>query len=140
MATITELEVGISPVLREEYSALVREMDEINRELKMADQCLALLNKMESIGKLPTDKAELKIKAIRTKLTYGQKVPVIKARIMELEDLLKGVYTGKINIKGTVYPGVKIVIGTSVLYVKEQEQHVTFTRDHGDLVRTSYLG
>ena len=72
MATITELEVGISPVLREEYSALVREMDEINRELKMADQCLALLNKMESIGKLPTDKAELKIKAIRTKLIYGQ--------------------------------------------------------------------
>lgn len=139
MATVTELEVGISPILREEYSALVRQMDEITQEIKKADQCLALLGKMESKGSLSTDKAELKLKAIRTKLTYGQKIPVIKARIIELDDLFKGAYNGRINIKGTVYPGVKIVIGTSVLYIKEQEQHVTFIREHGDVVRTSYL-
>ena len=139
MATVTELEVGISPVLREEYSALVRQMDEITQEIKKADQCLALLGKMESKGSLSTDKAELKLKAIRTKLTYGQKIPVIKARIIELDDLFKGAYNGRINIKGTVYPGVKIVIRTSVLYIKEQEQHVTFIREHGDVVRTSYL-
>lgn len=140
MATITELEVGVSPLLREEHSTLVDEMEKTMQELKKADQILTLLNKVESKENLSPDKAKMKLKAIRTKLASTQKVPKMRARIMELEDIFKGASTGKINIGGTVFPGVKVVIGTSVQYIKEQEEHVTFIREHGDVIRTSFLG
>ena len=140
MATITELEVGASPILREEYSQLVKEMDEISQELKKADQVLALLRKMESQGRLSPDKSNLRLKSIKTKLKCNQRIPPLKARIAELEAIFRGVSRGRINVRNTIYAGVKITIGSNVLYIKDEEKHVTFRREHGDIVRTSFLG
>lgn len=140
MSTTTELEVGISPMVREEHSRLCKELDEMTQELKKADQILNLLRKMESKGELALDKANMRLKAIKTKLRCSQKFPEIKARIAELDELIKAVSLGRINVRDHIHPGVKITIGSSILYIKDKEQHVTFVRESGEITRTSYLG
>ncbi len=141
MATTTDLQVGINPLLREEYARLVKEMEGIVQELKKADQILDLLYKMEEAkGRLPIDKSRMRLEAIKTKLIYNERIPPIKARIAELDQMFKGSSMGKVSVKNTIYPGVKITIGSSVLYIKDEEQYVTFKREHGDVVRTTFLG
>lgn len=140
MATNTELEVGASPLLRDEYSHLKSEIDKISQELKQAEQILVLLDRMESRGRLSVDKANMRLKTIKTKLIHNQRIPGIKARIEELEDIFNGVSTGRINIRGTIHPGVKITIGSSMLYIRDAEQHVTYKREHGDIIRISFQG
>ncbi|NLN41713.1 MAG: DUF342 domain-containing protein [Clostridiales bacterium] len=140
MATVTELKVGTSPILREEHSRLTAELDEILDESKKSDQILNLLNKMESKGRLSLDKSNLRIKAIKTKLKYSKRLPEIKKRIVELEEIFKDAAKGRVNVQDRIYPGVKIEIGSSALYIKDEEQHVTFIRKHGEVVRTAFLG
>lgn len=140
MATVTELEVGVNPLLRTEYARLTSEMEEITQEMIKADQILTLLNRMESKGTLSPDKANMRLKAIKTKLIHMERIPSLKACIAELDDIFKGASLGKISVKNTIYPGVKITIGSSILYIKDEEQHVSFKREHGDIVRTSFLG
>ena len=140
MATVTELKVGTSPILREEHSRLTTELEEILEELRKSDQILNLLNKMEAKGQLSLDKSNMRINAIKTKLKYSKRLPEIKARIAELEEIFKDAAKGKVNVRDRIYPGVKVVIGSNALYVKDEEQHVTFIREHGEIVRTAFLG
>lgn len=140
MATVTELKVGTSPILREEHSRLTAELDEILEELKKSDQILNLLNKMEAKGRLSLDKSNMRINAIKTKLKYSKRLPEIKKRIAELEEIFKEASKGRVNVQDRIYPGVKIEIGSSGLYIRDEERHVTFIREHGEIVRTAFLG
>ena len=67
--------------MREEHSALVDKWMKLPEEIKKVINALLYWVRWNPRS-LSTDKAELKLKAIRTKLTYGQKIPVIKARLL----------------------------------------------------------
>lgn len=140
MATVTELKVGTSPILREEHSKLLAELENILEELRKADQIISLLNKMESKVELSTDKNNMRLKAIKTKLKYSKRLPEIKTRIAELEEVFKDAANGRVNVKDRIFSGVKIEIGSSALYIRDEERHVTFMRERGEIVRTAFLG
>lgn len=140
MATVTELEVGTSPLLREEYALLSNKKEKLEKELNKTDKILQLLSKMNSATELPPDKVQLRLKAIRAKMQHQESIPDIRARMVELEDVFKAVARGKISVRNIIYPGIKITIGTSTLYIKDEEKRVTFNREHGDIVRTAFQG
>lgn len=140
METVTELEVGVNPSLRIEYQELIKQLDKCEAELKKADQALKILNRMEKTSGLPQKRIQIKSKTIRIKLSINQRIPEIKGRILELEEKILEVDRGKVNARSTVFPGVRITIGNSMMYVKEEIKRATFIREHGDIRFLPYNG
>jgi len=140
MATRTLLEVGISPEVRDEYNLLKEKLMQMERDLTKVEQILAMLGRMESSSQLSVHKQLIKQRAIKTKIKYGVKIPEIRNRLNELEEMLSEVAKGKIHVRKTVYPGVSITIGPSSLHIKDAVQYVTFKRDEGEIVQVPYEG
>jgi len=140
MSTVTNVEVGIDPELRQEYSFLLKQIQELEEQYKKAEQVLRLFERMKDYTFTDPTKIEVKRKAIITKLKCSEQIPKLKARVHELEQIFNDVGKGAIHVKDAVYPGVKITIGPSSTYIKERMRYLTFKREHGDIVNTVYLG
>ncbi|TYQ13187.1 UNVERIFIED_CONTAM: hypothetical protein Cloal_4245 [Acetivibrio alkalicellulosi] len=138
MATVTDVEVGTDPSLKERYKELRSEIQIIEEDLKKAEQAIAILKKMEMSGGLSPEKQEIMAKSIRTKLFYSNKINQIKEEIVHIEMKLQEEADGKIRAFSFVYPGTKISIGTSMLYVKDNMKYCTFYRDGADIKIGAY--
>lgn len=133
MATVTELEVGVDPTLRERYKALKDEFTTIETDMKKADQAITILKKLESAGGLSPEKQELMAKSVRTKVHYSNRIEEIKVEIAQIEERLQQESQGKIKASATVYSGTKVAIGSCLMYVKENLQYCTLYRDGADI-------
>ncbi len=133
MATPTDLEVGIDPTVREDYKKAKDEMVSNESDIKKADQAIVLLKKLEAAGALTPDKQEILTKSLRTKIYLSSRLEELKREIEGLEEKLKQDGDGKIRGTSFIYPGVKVTIGTCVMYVKENLQYCTLYRDGADI-------
>lgn len=140
MSTVTNVEVGIDPQLRQEYTELVNQINLLEEQRKKAEQVLRLFEKMKDYSTKDPYKIEIKRKAIKAKLNYSAQMPKIKQRIYELEQIFNNVGKGAIHVMDTIYPGTKVTIGPSSLYIKEEMRYTTFKREQGEIVSTVYLG
>lgn len=140
MSTVTNVEVGIDPRLRQEYTELLKQINILEDQRKKAEQILRLFEKMKDYSTTDPSKIEIKRKAIRAKLNYSAQMPKIKQRIYELEQIFNNVEKGAIHVMDTIYPGTKVTIGPSSLYIKEEMKYLTFKREHGDVVHSAYSG
>lgn len=138
MAAATELEVGIDPQLREQYNDISAKMEDLKRQLKACDQDIQAIARLEARGTISADKQRLKLLRIQKKLTLVQEIAEIKARLMKLEEMMEQLSQGTINVSGTIYPGVKITIGSSSLNIMEEFHYATFKRQQGEVVMTVY--
>ena len=50
-----------------------------------------------------------------------------------LDEKLQQEVSGKVRSLNTIYPGVKVTIGTCTMYVKETLQYCTLYRDGADI-------
>ncbi|MDP4182052.1 MAG: FapA family protein, partial [Bacillota bacterium] len=133
MATVTELEVGVDPTLRERYKALKEEVVNVESDLKKSEQAIAILKKLESAGALTPEKQEILVKSIRTKVYLSNRMEEIKVEIAHLDEHLQQESTGKIKASSIINIGTKVAIGTCVMYIKENLQHCTLYRDGADI-------
>ena len=140
MSTVTNVEVGVDPRLRQEYTDLLNQLNILEEQYKKAEQVLRLFEKVKDYSITDSNKIEIKRKAIKAKLNYSSQIPKIKQRIYELEQIFNNVGKGAIHVKDTIYPGTKVTIGPSSLYIKEEMKYLTFKREQGDVVFTTYLG
>lgn len=139
MATYTALEVGVDPEIRKEHDFLKKDLDNMENEIKKAEQILHLLGKMEVSGQpLPLDKQLLKVKVKNTLNDSIAKLEEAKIRIFELEETILSVAESKVSASKTVYPGVTVAIGLSSFRVKDIVEFVTFKREHGEIRPASY--
>ncbi|PYG89847.1 hypothetical protein LY28_00444 [Ruminiclostridium sufflavum DSM 19573] len=133
MATPTDLEVGIDPTVREDYKKAKDELVSMESDIKKADQAITLLKKLEAAGALTPDKQEILTKSVRTKIFLSSRLEEVKREIDVLDEKLKQDGDGKIRGTSFIYPGVKVTIGTCVMYVKENLQYCTLYRDGADI-------
>jgi len=134
MATYTELEVGVDPEIRKEYDFLKKDLENMETDIKKAEQVLTLLGKMEMSGQpLSLDKQLLKVRAKNTASALNAKLDDTKIRILELEDTILSVSETKVSASKTVYPGVAVAIGASSIRVRDTVEFVTFKREHGEV-------
>ncbi|MBZ4665486.1 FapA family protein [Mahella sp.] len=138
MATATELEVGIDPGLRERYNQISVKLEEMDRQLKNYDKDIQTLTKMETRGGLPADRQHLKIARIQNKIKLVQEIAEYKTQLIELEEQMEQLSNGTVNVKDTIFPGVKITIGSSVLNIMKEFHYATFKREHGEVVMVAY--
>ena len=133
MATVTDIEVGVDPTLRERYRAIKDESASIESDLKKAEQAITLLKKLEAAGLLTPEKQEMMIKSVRTKVFFSNKIVELQEELGLLEAKLQQEAFGKIRAFNFIYPGTKVAIGTCLMYVKENLQYCTLYRDGADI-------
>lgn len=128
VATATEIEVGVSPEIREELDSVKRQFLEAEEGLRKAQQAVSLLREMEA--KNPADfskeKRDLLMKSLRSQYFFQGQRDKLSKRRSELEEEVRLSYLGKVKAFDMAYPGVKIIIGDENYLVVDAIQHVTF--------------
>lgn len=133
LATSTEIEVGVSPDLREKFITLKKEISNIENDLRKAEQVISILNKLSGSNMLTGDKAELLEKTKNTREYYIQKLSELKEEYKVIEGLLYEKVDGKVKCYGVIYPATKITIGEASLIVKEDMNFCIVYKDGMDI-------
>ncbi len=128
LATATEIEVGISPEMRDELEAVRRSLFESEDGLRKAQQAVTLLRDMEA--RHPADfskeKREMLMKSLRSQYYFQGQREQMAARKVALEEELHMTYLGRVRAFDMVYPGVKVMIGNESYIVIDLLHKVSF--------------
>lgn len=133
MSTATVLEVGIDPHLRERLKFLRMDLPNMEEGLLKANQAVVLLNRMAQTGTLTEEKRVMLAKSTRAKFFHENKVQEYKKGIADIEEILHQGANGRIRVLGSVYPGVRVAIGNSMMYIKQEAQYCTLYSDGADI-------
>ncbi len=133
MSTFTDIEVGLDPNLRERHKDLKEELIKSENDIKRAEQAIALLKKLEMARMLTPDKQEIMAKSVRTKAYYTSRIEEIKLEMAQIDGRLQKDGNGKVKVSSVIYPGTKVIIGSSIMFVKENLQYCTLYRDGSDI-------
>lgn len=137
MATSTELEVGVNPVLRQEYQEIRKEIKKMEASLDQTIKALSILKAMDQ-SRMPPDKREMLLKLTKAQFHLVGQVEAFRNRITEIELALEEMRFGRIRIADIVHPGVKIMVGTLVRPVREKQKFVSFFADDGEIKMGSF--
>ncbi len=138
MGTSTNIEVGIDPAQWDEYNDLLKEYPKLQADAEKLEQVLALLNKRKEIdGELDEQKKEMYISATRNKIILTNKISQAEKRIEELKVEVERRNDGKIKVRNTIYPGVRITIGTAKYFVRDEIKYVSMYKEGADVKLTS---
>jgi len=137
MSTVTVLEVGVLPELRNELTQLRVQLKSNIESLEKTEKALGLLDQMASAGQLAQDKIALRMKLSLTKRQTAEEQSELRDRIFAIEKTLEDTSKAKIEVISMIYGGVKIVIGRYTRFIKDSSQRVTFRFHDGDIVVVS---
>lgn len=133
MATSTELEVGVDPNIKAEYENIKTEIQNTEENTEKLDKSITLLSRLAKSNKLTNDKKQLLIKCLNDKNTLTNNLNELKHDLAEIENRIEMLSKGKIHVKDIIYPGVKITIGRSVMFVKKEYKYCTIYLEDGDI-------
>jgi len=129
-AATTELQVGVNPSLRIKYEKLLNDFKESEQLLDKTNKAIAILQNQTN---LPPQRQEMLAKLITSKMTLFQQIQDINSQIKVLQAELTQLRSARIRISGTVNAGVKITVGTQVMFVHEPLTHCSFYHEDGEL-------
>lgn len=137
MSTVTALEVGVLPELRNELINLRTSMRTQMENLDKTEKALALLDQLAAAGQLSADKLAMRIKLGHTKKQTVDDLAHLKERILEIEKTLEDTDKAKVLVGSMVYGGTKIVIGRYTKFIKDPTSRACFKLENGDIVTTA---
>ena len=135
----TVIEVGNDPELLSRFVSISKEIEQLGKDIESAEMTIRSLTRMKyQTGLTPEksqllDKSKVLIKHFITKHTelteeYGD----LKGRINELG-------YGSICVRDTAYEGLRVIIGSCTLVLKDSLQSVKFYRNLDDEVALASL-
>lgn len=133
MSTVTTIEVGVMPKLRNELTNLREQQKELNDNLDKTAKALHLLDQMAASGQLSNDKMNMRIKLQVTRDSSMQQVIDIKERILSIEKMLEDTSKARVDVTKMIYGGSKIVIGRYTKYIKDTATYISFFYQNGDI-------
>ena len=138
MATITELEVGINPDMRKKYEEIKNELNQVTDNLDKTTKAVDLLTKMSKNMELPLDKKLLLVKSVKLKVQLQEKMEQVQSEQNELETYFEELSRGKVKVYDVIYSGCRIIIGSSLMYIKDSIKFVSFYRANAEIKMGSY--
>jgi hypothetical protein len=139
MSTVTVIEVGVLPELRNELLALRAQLRSHVENMDKTDKALSLLDQLAAAGQLGPDKLALRIKLNHTKKQANEEEAGMRERILEIEKSLEDTDRARVEAIATVYGGTKIVIGRYTKFVKDAISRVVFCLSEGDIAMIPYM-
>lgn len=139
-ATPTILEVGVKPELRTELAEVTKELQNTYENLRKTDQGLNVLNQvLQATGDLPTDKKIMQVKLTNTRLVLEKETKKLEIRKKEVEQELEGDSPAAIEIYNSMFPGIKLVFGKQVRFIKQEFSRTRFVVLHGEITTTTII-
>lgn len=132
MSTSTELEVGVNPALREEYQHIRREIKKIELNLEQAQKALNILRSLDQ-HTIPPEKREMLLKLTKAQFHLVGQAETIRTRMATIEGEFEEMRAGRIKVSDTMYPGVKVVVGTLVKPVRDILKFVSLYAEDGEI-------
>ncbi len=132
MSTITALEVGVNPILREEYQQIKGEIKKVNSSIEKTQKALTLLRSMDQSTMAP-DKREMLLKLTKAQFHLAGQSETMRNRIITIEEEFEGMRNGHIKVAEAIYPGVKVVIGTLLKPITEILKFTSLYAENGEV-------
>ncbi|TBL77754.1 DUF342 domain-containing protein [Paenibacillus thalictri] len=134
MSTVTVIEVGVLPELRNELQQLRLQLKAIGESLDKTEKALSLLDQLAAVGQLGPDKVSMRIKLNHTKKQALEEQAAGRERILEIEKTLEDTDAARVEINSTIYGGAKVVIGRYTKFVKDPARHIVYKLSDGDII------
>ncbi len=134
MCTQTVVCIGLDDNIVKEQKDLEKEIEDIKDEQKKIAQILALFKKRMESGIDLTVEQKKQLLLAKHEFTKMQE-PLSKkeSRCASLKAEIDSFQGGRIKFTGSVYPGVKVIISTASMYVKDEVCHGQFILDRADI-------
>lgn len=139
MSTMTSIEVGVQPELRNELNELRAQTKQLKEALDKTDKALYLLNQLASTGQLTPDKVALRVKLNATQKSSQREQIAARERILEIEKTLEDTVKARVDIIKMIYGGSKIVIGRYTRFIKDPAERVSLYYHEGDISMVPYI-
>lgn len=139
MSTVTVIEVGVLPEMRNELLQLRGQLKAQTDSMDKTEKALALLDQLAAAGQLTPEKLAMRIKLSNTKKQGAEEIERIRERIFEIEKTLEDTEKAKVVINSTIYGGSKIVIGRYTKFIKDPISRTCFQIVEGDIAMTTNI-
>jgi uncharacterized protein (DUF342 family) len=93
---------------------------------------------MSKNTELPLDKKLLLSKSVQLKLQLKQRLEQVLNDQNELEMYFEELSRGKVRVSDVIYPGCRIIIGSSTMYIKDPVKFASFYRANAEIKLGSY--
>lgn len=137
MDTNTRLEVGVNPMLKEEYQQTKKALEKAEKTLGDALKAINLL-KTIPVENLTQQKREMLLRLTQSQFPLANEVNQHKARLQQIEAAFEEMKSGKIRVSNVMYPGVKLIIGSVMKSIQSKVEHASFYEEEGDIKIGSY--
>lgn len=131
MATVTNIQIGVSKELLSEYQELQGKYRSLKEEIDKVNKGILFLETRGKEGELPPDKKELLRKLINTRIILTNQIESTKLQHSQKEEIIRNSNKGLIKVKGKIYPGVKIIMGNQTRYIVQEENHCIIQKQDG---------
>lgn len=133
MATTTVIEVGVNPTLKTKYDELDISLNSSKENLKKIEQSLKVLEVLKRSNKLDSKKEELYNNLNKAQMSLNVNIVKMEKQLKDLKNQMGQLSRGQVKVADTIYPGVKIIIGNSFMFVKDEMKRCTFYRENGEI-------
>lgn len=133
MATNTVLEVGVDPEIKQKSEELEKNIGASKENLNKIEQSLRVLEMLRNSNKLDQKKLELYNNLLKAKVTLNAEILALQKELFSIQNQKDSLSKGQIKVSDTVYPGVKIIIGSSYMYIRDEMKRCTFYEENGSI-------
>lgn len=141
LGTSTELEAGVNPQLRQEYGELISKQAEKKENIDKAEKAQRLLNQLvETQQKFPPKQQLVLEKISETLVQLYQERECLALEIADSESRIQQSEKGRVNVQKTLHPGVKISIGSGLMYIRDTYSFVTLHKVGPDIKVSPFNG
>jgi len=132
--TPTALEAGVLPNERNELAELNKQLKAIQENLTKTESALKILEPLAKANQLTPEKKEMLDKFRLTQQQLESRQSEIVERIEELEQVFENVEQARVEVRGTIFGGSRIVIGRFTRFVKDTVNQVVFRFENGEII------
>lgn len=135
MGTITKVEVGVAPEVKERYNFLHKQILDTNKEIEKLKPIL--VNYSERMARKEKINPETITQVQQVAKSYKEKQEeIVKAReeFVKIHEEIQLETDAKVNVKGSIYQGVCITISDVSYNVKGTVSHSKFVKRQGEVV------
>jgi uncharacterized protein (DUF342 family) len=132
LGTVTELDVGVKPKTKQEMQELETQIKQNTDSLEKAEKAIIILSKMPNI---PDDKKEMLQNLIKTSYALKAQIAEVEARHEEIMGVIQNPNQdkGRIKIKDTIYPGVRVTMGKTTIMIQDEVKYATLVYSEGEI-------
>ncbi|MCI9137511.1 MAG: DUF342 domain-containing protein [Lachnospiraceae bacterium] len=135
MGTLTKIEVGVEPEVKERFGNLQKSIIQISKELEQMRPVLVNFNeKMQKKEPISPERIQ-QVQTIAR--SFKEKQQILNSQRKELKEIhgqIQMSHNAKVKVKGSIYPGVTVNISEVGMNIKNERTFSKFVKEQGEIV------